>query len=1022
MSAFIASMLLLLAASPCAGSGGPPSASALRREGASLSRQARYERAAEPLTRAAELLGSDPLMEKDAMWALWRAGDREGALRAAARARARDPKDMEAADMLALLQHSTGRAREALESYLAADALAPGRLSVQGALASLYERNRDYERALERNGRALALAPRDAPRHAQRGRLLALLDRRPEAEASWSRAAELAPGDDSYRFELARARYFAGRREEAARDLRDLLARRPRDGRALDLLIQIAVVNRRLDWALPSLERRISDEQPQDEPRRLELAGLYGAAGRPDEMIRVLDRSLTLDPDDGDALRAKAEALVAAGRAEEAAPLFARLVERNPASAPARRSLAQALHAAGRSGSALAASREARALDPRDPYLLIEHSRLLHENGERKAARALLEGWLASNREEVLPVLLYHGLATRASDPMLASPVHIGEAAFRAQMKALRGAGFTAVTSAEAAAWFQRRAGLPPRPVLITFDDARLDSLRVADPVLRELGLKATMFAPLINVEANLPGYAAWDDLAAYGGSGRWELAAHGDRAHGTVEKDARGRRGLFLTNRRWLASERRLETEEEWARRARADHASSKRKLLERLGSEPRAFAYPEGDYGQHAPNLADAAPLTLKLCRDSYEVCFTQDSRGINARSVDPARATRLEPRGDWTGERLVRHLRDQSPVVQARRVLLRQLSWDGQESAARRLLEENRRAGASEPVLLHDEARVLLAVGDRDGALRLAQRALALEASGENERLVAELERASAVRWTGEFAWFDDDQGRENLEARQSLGPWPRFGVENVTHFHSTHREPGVSRVTGNGAGVALARAFGAHRAGLRLEGRALNAGAPDALTAIASLRSRWSDSLATALEGGRQPYQNARSLLAGVRENLVSLAVSWEREDALSLGARLRLADLTDGNRRATGSASASHPAPLVPGLRAVARVSTDAVERLSPDYYSPMGLRTISAGLSWSGRALPWLTARASCLPGYAREAGAAGSFVHELDASLDARWGRWGLLPWVSHARTPTYRSTTFGAALEHRF
>lgn len=1022
MIAFSMSALLLILPSPCAGSGGPPSAAALRREGAGLSRQARYERAAEPLSRASELLARDPLAAKDAMWALWRAGDREGALREAARARALDANDAEAAEMLALAQHMTGRTQEALESYLAADTLAPGRLSVQGALASLYERGRDYERALERNGRALASAPRDARRHAQRGRLLALLDRRPEAEAAWSLAAELEPGEDLYRFELARARYFAGRREESARDLKALLARRPGHAAALDFLTQIAVVNRRLDWVLESLERRVRDERPEDEPLRLELARLYEAAGRREDMNRVLDRSLSLNPDDGAALRAKAEALMASGRAEEAAPLFARLVERNAGSAPARRSLAGSLHASGRGRSALEAAREARGLDPSNPDLLIEHSRLLRDNGEARAARELLAGWLASNREEVLPVLLYHGLAARGDDPMLASPVHLPVAAFRAQMKALRDAGYEPVTAAQAAAWFQGRGELPKRPVLITFDDARLDSFRAADPVLEELGLKATMFAPLVNVDASLPGYASWDDLASYERTRRWEIASHGDQAHAFVGKDGKGRPGRFLTNRRWLASARRLETDEEWERRARADHESAKRKLRARLGSEPPAYAYPEGDYGQYEPNLADAAPRNLRLCRDSYAICFTQDARGLNARSTDPARAVRVEPRRDWTGERLVRHLRDQSPFVLVRRALVRQLAWDGRARAAEPLLEENRRAGASEPSLLHDEARIRFATGDREGALRLAQRALALEASGENARLVAELERASALRWTPEFAWFEDDRDRRNLELRQTLGPWPRFGVESVSHFHSTHREPGAPTVTGDGAGVAFARSFGGHRAGLRLEGRALDAGAKDAYTALGSLRSRWSDSFTTALEAGHEPYHNARSLRAAVRERLVSLSAVWGRADSLSLDARLRLADLTDGNRRATGSASASHPAPLVPGLRAVARLSMDAVDRVSPDYYSPMGLRTGSAGARWSGRLLPWLTASLSFMPGYAREAGAAGAFVQEIDASAEARWGRLGLRPSFSYGRTPAYRSTSFGAAFEYGF
>lgn len=1000
-------------------------ADALSRQGGMEMRAGRAKEAAEFYRGAAALRHDEREAVKDLMWALWRAGDKEATIDAASRVLKGHAQDLEALNLLAVAQFSAGHTRQALKSYLSSDALAPGQEHVSRALAALFEKFKDYPRALERCEILLQARPRDAGLLAQRGRLLFLQGRWGESASSLRDALSRSPAAPGLRLQLARSLDASGSRLEAVAELQGLLKSDPRDSLALELLTQISIVNKRLDWALPALKRAQEAGWPSDEAHLLALANLYEGAGNLKQGLKVIDDLLARHPDGGAILRDKGEMLDGHGRHAEAAAIFARLTRLNPTSSLAWRRWAEALDAQGRGREALAAMEKARALDPTDPYLLIAYSRLLYEDGRENAGRAVLEGWLNARREETLPVLLYHGLALRAKDPMLAAPVHIPATVFREHMKALKNAGFVPITADQAAAWLHNRGKLPPRPVLITFDDARLDAFRSADPILREFGLKAAMFAPLSNVEGDLPGFSSWEELKAYRDTGRWDIQAHGDQGHTFIRRDAQGRQGRFLTNRRWLPEEARLETVEEWERRASGDHESSKAKLLARLGSAPSSFAYPEGEYGQQeAPNLPDSAPRNLVLCAKSYAVCYQQDGKGLNAPGRDPARAVRVEPRADWSGERLVRHIRDQSPFVQVRRALLHHYAWSGRTHAADLLLEKNRAAGISQPVLLADEARILWGAGDRPGGLELARRALELDPGPEYRALFNDYSRPRRRGWTPELSYFDDDKDRRSLRFRQTLGAWDsRLGDISVSHHSASFREPGAPTVLDNGVGLELRRVFKKnHEAAASVEGRFLGAGARDTYGLVGVERSRWSDSLATSVQIARLPYENARSLLAGIDETMLSLSATQGQDSGLQAGGRFKAASLSDGNSRFSGAANLSAPLAPWPEVRFILQISGDNARRVSPAYYSPQSLRLFQAGLSWSGQPRPWLKASAGYLPGYAEERGIAGNLSHQLDAAASVRTGRLILRPTVSWTRTPNYKSKSFALALDFAF
>lgn len=66
---------------------------------------------------------------------------------------------------------------------------------------------------------------------------------------------------------------------------------------------------------------------------------------------------------------------------------------------------------------------------------------------------------------------------------------------FKAQMTMFRLLGYTVIDLEQAAAGLQGQSPLPAKPLVLTFDDAYVDFLTVAAPVLLEHGYPATVYA-----------------------------------------------------------------------------------------------------------------------------------------------------------------------------------------------------------------------------------------------------------------------------------------------------------------------------------------------------------------------------------------------------------------------------------------------------------------------------------------------------------------------------------------------
>ncbi len=133
-----------------------------------------------------------------------------------------------------------------------------------------------------------------------------------------------------------------------------------------------------------------------------------------------------------------------------------------------------------------------------------------------------------------IPVLVYHGIGPEGDFSNAADASYgIDAQDFATQMTEIRHAGYQTVQLQTFLDFVSGEpVDLPPRPLLLTFDDGRTDSWTGADSILRELHFNAVMFVDVGRVDHGDPEYLTWQELRTAQDSGRWELQLHsGERA-----------------------------------------------------------------------------------------------------------------------------------------------------------------------------------------------------------------------------------------------------------------------------------------------------------------------------------------------------------------------------------------------------------------------------------------------------------------------------------------------------------
>ncbi len=229
-----------------------------------------------------------------------------------------------------------------------------------------------------------------------------------------------------------------------------------------------------------------------------------------------------------------------------------------------------------------------------------------------------------------VPVLLYHGIGPESEFSNADDASYgIDFDDFAKQLTMIKHAGYQTIDLPTFLDFVQGKAvELPPRPLLLTFDDGRADSWTGGDGILRELGFNAVMFVDVGRVDDGEPEYLSWEELETVQASGRWQLQLHAGHGHQQIQYGpGPDDYGPFYAYRK------QDEDFDEWQERARSDIEWGQNRLAAHIPAyHPLAFAPPYGNYGQDGSNDPRIATDLLGWLKERYDAVFTQD---VNARA---------------------------------------------------------------------------------------------------------------------------------------------------------------------------------------------------------------------------------------------------------------------------------------------------------------------------------------------------------------------------------------------------
>ncbi|MBN2490516.1 MAG: tetratricopeptide repeat protein [Planctomycetes bacterium] len=840
------------------------------------------------------------------------------------------------------------------------------------------------------------------------------------ALAALEEAIRQRPGD-SVRLERYRAACLWHGAERRFRSFLGRIERTlPRELAILTVLANHHMERQDHGRAVQALERCVV-LAPDDPTHWNHLGRAELERGNTDAARRAFERAAALAPHATWPRLGLAEAESQAGRHARVLELADEILAENPWLQPALWMKVRAFQRLGETDAALRTwdSMYGFLVDEPEHYLM--RARILYGGGRLREARTELEQVLARCATGVLPILVYHGV----SDDMQPATIHA--ARLRDHFRALRDAGYVTIGQQDVEAWLAGERALPERAILITFDDARLDNLQHADPALREFRFKAVQFVPTARIEARRTFHMSWDDLRALLASGRWEVGAHGHRAHDRVDIDAAGASSPFLAARRWRKGEQRLETREEYAGRIEEDYRACKEALEHGLGLERVPFyAFSFNDFGQsevsNAPWIFEANEQALTR---HYRRGLHQSGGAYNIRTETGTHyLARLSVPLHWSGEELVESLRRSHPGALTRLELGRLLTWTGDYRRGLQEIELAEQAGAEEAAVLKARASGLLWRGDAVAAGDTFRRLLDLD-PGDARSLElferTERDRRPSVKATCDYWW--DSEGRSlfgqtlrgDVEAARRLR---LFGALRSATYRDRDGEKVQAWIPRIGAEASL-------EGPTELEasiGQSFLAGAKDQVDYTAAVRWQGIDRFALVADVAGGAVQTASAMVEGIRLDAQSVLARYllSLEDQVDLS--FRNAVYSDGNRRQTVRFRYTHRLSKSPAVH-VGYVGTyDDTRDGAPEYYTPDNLHQHLVRVRVDADLAPGLTVAAQLAGGYGVEDG-DGRFVGQ--GLLRLIWrvsDRVELFGELSHERSPDYHAGFVSAGLDVRF
>jgi peptidoglycan/xylan/chitin deacetylase (PgdA/CDA1 family) len=213
---------------------------------------------------------------------------------------------------------------------------------------------------------------------------------------------------------------------------------------------------------------------------------------------------------------------------------------------------------------------------------------------------------------------MYHHIALVPPDADdVGRDLSVPPKAFDQQLAYLVKEGYTAITLPDLLHHLARGAPLPPKPIVLTFDDGYRDAYTEAFPLLQAHGMHATFFLITRFVDDGDPAYLSWVQVRKMHREGM-EFGSHS-----YTHPDLRNQPVDYLI---WQI-------------------LGSKEAIEQRIREPVRVFSYPSGKYDQQ----------TVEVLRSTHFWCAVTTYQGMEQSSESPFELRRIRVRGNETVDSL-------------------------------------------------------------------------------------------------------------------------------------------------------------------------------------------------------------------------------------------------------------------------------------------------------------------------------------------------------------------------------
>jgi peptidoglycan/xylan/chitin deacetylase (PgdA/CDA1 family) len=220
----------------------------------------------------------------------------------------------------------------------------------------------------------------------------------------------------------------------------------------------------------------------------------------------------------------------------------------------------------------------------------------------------------------------------------------------------LRAAGFNTVTPRQVADWHAGRAHLPTNALLLTFDGGRVDTVLNAAPLVRQAGMRASVFVQG-GAFAKAPVFFASPDQLRKLQHHGWSIEALAQ--NGAARVPVAGGAELPYMSARKTLPDGAVETIGGFRTRVAHEYVDAHHAAQTISGVPPVAYAWPFGAYGaDHRTNDDRIDHVNTDEARNVYAISFNEDDPDAyvaSTRSTDAMQLRRLRINPSWKSREL-------------------------------------------------------------------------------------------------------------------------------------------------------------------------------------------------------------------------------------------------------------------------------------------------------------------------------------------------------------------------------